>query len=179
MKRDMFGIGSRISHSEFGDGVVTGINSMTYTVTFMKSGQEDIPKDDEKIVIIERIEPDHDHVSLYDVEQSLLSILKKWAGEPEVVHLGDRWKGGSIVLKPRDSGLQSKEIPIDMFFHKIILIRDRLRVLEQKINGSKGLEEDAKVELQQYITRIYGSLTTFNVLFKFKEDQFVGEKLKD
>jgi len=78
-----------------------------------------------------------------------------------------------LIMQPKDKSLQAKEIPIDAFFHKIVMTRDRLRVMEQKINASK-LSDAEKVELQQYVTRIYGSLTTFNVLFRFKEDQFKG-----
>ena len=81
-----------------------------------------------------------------------------------------------MILKPSDDSMKSKEIPIDTFFHKIVMVRDRLRVMEQRINASKKLSDEDKVNLQQYITRIYGSLTTFNVLFKYKEDHFVGEK---
>jgi hypothetical protein len=94
------------------------------------------------------------------------------------VPLGDKWTGGKVMLVPGRQDLQSKEIPIDAFFHKIVMLRDRLRVMEQKINASKGLSDEEKVALQQYITRIYGSLTTFNVLFTDKEDQFVGERSK-
>ncbi len=81
-----------------------------------------------------------------------------------------------MLLQPKDASLKPKEIPIDVFFHKIIMARDRLRVLEQNINSNKNLSDEEKVNLQQYITRIYGSFTTFNVLFKNKEHWFVGEK---
>ena len=87
----------------------------------------------------------------------------------------ERWQ---IDLEPGDTALQSKEIPIDGFFHKITMVRDRLRVMEQKINSSTNLDEQEKIDLQQYITRSYGSLTTFNVLFKLKEQQFKGQSSK-
>ena len=81
-----------------------------------------------------------------------------------------------MILVPGQEGAKEKEIPIETFFHKIVMVRDRLRVMEQRINSSKVLTDEDKVNLQQYITRIYGSLTTFNVLFKYKEHNFVGEK---
>ncbi|MBI1823136.1 MAG: hypothetical protein HY200_02795 [Nitrospirae bacterium] len=95
------------------------------------------------------------------------------------VELMDRWTGGEVILKPSQSGLESKKIPLDTFFHKIVMIRDRLRVMEQQINGHKVLSDSEKVQLQQYITRIYGSLTTFNILFKNKADHFIGQKGED
>jgi hypothetical protein len=97
----------------------------------------------------------------------------------QTVELGGRWSGGKIEIWPRDVSLGAKELPIDAFFHKIVMLRDRLRVLEQQINGHPKLDDEDKVHLQQYITRCYGSLTTFNALFKNKEDHFVGQSNKD
>ena len=93
--------------------------------------------------------------------------------------LGSRWQGGELVLKPGRDGTQEKRIPLDAFFHKIVMVRDKLRVLEQKINGHAGLSAEDKVQLQAYITGCYGSLTTFNGLFATKEDQFVGQSGRD
>ncbi len=92
--------------------------------------------------------------------------------------IGERWAGGEIELRPGKEGTQSKVIPLDVFFRKIVMVREKLRVLEQKVNQNKSLGADDKVQLQQYITAAYGSLTTFNVLFKDKEDQFTGQKSK-
>ena len=172
----LLGIGSRINHAEYGKGVVTNVSSKEYWVTFINGGLETIAIDSE-FEVIEAAENEVDTISLYDVEQSLLSILKKWNGLGEPVAIGDKWKGGNMKLVPGQAGLAHKDVPIDVFFHKIVMLRDRLRVMEQKINAS-NLEEIEKVELQQYITRIYGSLTTFNILFKSQNDHFVGEKTK-
>jgi hypothetical protein len=172
----LLGIGSRINHTKYGKGVVTNVSSKEYWVTFIDGGLETIELNSE-FEIIEAAENEVDTISFYDVEQSLLSILKKWNGLGEPVAIGDKWKGGNMKLVPGQAGLAHKDVPIDVFFHKIVMLRDRLRVMEQKINASK-LEEIEKVELQQYITRIYGSLTTFNILFKSQNDYFVGEKSK-
>ncbi len=172
----LLGIGSRINHAEYGKGVVTNVSSKEYWVTFIDGGLETIDLNS-PFEVIEAAENEVDTISFYDVEQSLLSILKKWNGLGEPVAIGDKWKGGNMKLEPGQAGLAHKDVPIDVFFHKIVMLRDRLRVMEQKINASK-IEEIEKVELQQYITRIYGSLTTFNVLFKSQSDYFVGEKTK-
>ena len=105
--------------------------------------------------------------------QAIREVMRE---ESQPVALAPKWEGGTMVLKPRDAQLQSKEIALDQLFHKIVMIRDRLRVLEQKVNAHDKLSDAEKVELQQYVTRCYGSLTTFNVLFKDERDRFVGEK---
>jgi len=92
-------------------------------------------------------------------------------GDPE---MGGRWEGGELILKPGKPGTQEKRIPLDVLFHKIVMIRDKLRVLEQKLNAHEGLSAADKVQLQAYITGCYGSLTTFNLLFAKREDGFTG-----
>jgi hypothetical protein len=92
------------------------------------------------------------------------------------VNLGGKWEGGEIVLKPGKDGLQEKRIPIDALFNKVVMIRDKLRLLEQKINAHPKLTAEEKVQMQQYVTGCYGSLTTFNVLFAERDDGFVGQK---
>lgn len=170
----LLGIGSRINHPEYGKGVVTNVTSKHYWVTFIENGLETIDIDSE-FEVIEAADGDVDAVSFFDVETSLVEILKRWSDVSEVIPIADKWKGGQLILEPQDTNLQSKEIPIETFFHKIVMVRDRLRVMEQKINSS-SLDDQDKVDLQQYITRIYGSLTTFNILFKVKDHQFVGSK---
>ena len=108
------------------------------------------------------------------VRNAVKDELQPVLADDEPVELGGRWEGGKLEIWPRDPGLGAKEIPIDVFFHKIVMLRDRLRVLEQQINGHAKLSDEDKVHLQQYITRCYGSLTTFNVLFRHKEDHFSG-----
>jgi len=108
----------------------------------------------------------------------LMEIFREASGEVEVP-LAAKWEGGVIQLVPGKSELQGKELPIDALFHKVVMVRDRLRTLEQKLNGHPKLSDAEKVEMQQYITRCYGSLTSFNVLFRDKPDQFVGQKGED
>lgn len=172
----ILGIGSRISHPEYGKGVITNVSSKEYWVTFIENGLETIDIDS-AFEVIEAAENEVDTISFFDVEKSLKQILQKWSDITPSAPIADKWKGGKLILDPGQAGVAGKEVPIDQFFHKIVMVRDRLRVMEQKINASK-LDESEKIDLQQYITRIYGSLTTFNVLFKSNSDYFVGEKTK-
>ncbi|MBS1608402.1 MAG: hypothetical protein JSS70_06525 [Bacteroidetes bacterium] len=176
MEQTNLGIGTRLQHTQFGPGVIVGIRYATYLISFINHGIKEIDKTDEKL---DEIIPENATAEIEthsDVEKSLLKILRLWGGLQEKVLLGDRWIGGTLILQPADKTLKPKEIPIDDFFHKIVMLRDRLRVLEQNINSNKKLNDEDKVNLQQYITRCYGSLTTFNVLFKNKEHWFVGDK---
>ncbi len=170
------GIGTRLQHTQFGPGVVVGIRYATYLISFIYHGVKEVDKNDNKLeeIIPENVSEEIETHS--EVEKSLLKILRLWGGISEVVPLGDRWVNGTMVLQPADKSLKPKEIPLSDFFHKIVMLRDRLRVMEQQINAHKGLSDEDKVNLQQYITRIYGTLTTFNVLFRSKEHWFVGEK---
>lgn len=112
---------------------------------------------------------------LDDLKNALREVLHE-EGIIGNTPLGDKWKGGRLYFEPHDPNQQGKEIPIEVFFHKIVMLRDKLRVMEQKINSDKNLSDEDKVNLQQYLTQIYGTLTTFNVFFKFKEDHFTGQK---
>lgn len=109
-------------------------------------------------------------------KEELMEIFREAAGDAELPPLAGKWEGGVVQLVPGKRELQAKELPIDNLFHKVVMIRDRLRTLEQKLNAHPKLSDAEKVELQHYITRIYGSLTSFNVLFREKTDQFVGAK---
>ncbi|HQW96627.1 MAG: hypothetical protein M9911_03190 [Saprospiraceae bacterium] len=172
---ELLGVGSRISHPSYGDGVVIKLNPENYEICFMTYGIKQISKDFDRFSIIERIEPSEE-VSFSEAEKSLIRILKQWSDVSEIVPLGDKWKGGIMELRPSNISLKSKEIPIETFFHKIVMLRDRVRVMEQRINSHPLMNDEDKVNMQQYITRIYGSLTSFNVLFKNADQQFVGEK---
>lgn len=176
MEQLTLGIGTRLQHTQYGPGVVVGVRYATYLISFINYGIKEIDKSDEGLeeIIPENVTEEIETHS--DIERSLLKILRLWNGVSEVVPLGERWQGGTLILQPADKSLKPKELPIEDFFHKIVMLRDRLRVLEQQVNAHKKLSDEDKVNLQQYITRIYGSLTTFNVLFKNKEQWFVGEK---
>jgi hypothetical protein len=171
---EILGVGSRIKHPSFGVGVVIRLHKRIYDVCFVESEIKPVSKDF-AVEVIDRIEPEY-NVSFTEAEDALIKILREWSDITEVVSIGDKWKNGTLVLRPGDRSLKEQEVPIDVFFNKIVMLRDRLRVMEQKINAHKGLSNDEKFDLQQYITRIYGSLTTFNILFKHKGDQFEGQK---
>lgn len=176
MEQTTLGIGTRLQHTQYGPGVIVGIRYATYFISFINAGVKEIDKTDADLdeIIPENVTEEIETHS--EVEKSLLKILRLWGGVSEQVPLGERWQKGVMILQPGDTSLKPKEIPIEDFFHKIVMLRDRLRVLEQNINSSKNLSDEEKVNIQQYITRCYGSLTTFNVLFKNKEQWFVGEK---
>ena len=175
MSETLLGIGSRVKHPQFGKGVVIQIRSDVYEITFIEHGTRQITRDYEGLEIIDAVETPSDLATFEKIEKSLIHILRRFSDLQETVSLGNRWTGGKLLMIPGEAGLKEKEIPMDVFFHKIVMVRDRLRVMEQKINTS-GLTDEEKVDLQQHITRIYGSLTTFNVLFKNKEDYFIGDK---
>jgi|SRR5690606_7109015 len=170
------GIGTRLQHTQFGPGVIVGIRYATYLISFIHQGIKEVDKNDPNLdeIIPENVTAEIETQS--EMEKSLLKILRLWGGMNENVPLGDRWQNGVMLLQPADKSQKPKEIPIETFFHKLVMARDRLRVLEQQLNAHKQLSDEEKVNLQQYITRIYGSFTTFNILFKNKEHWFTGEK---
>ncbi|MDR2064741.1 MAG: hypothetical protein LBP85_03405 [Prevotellaceae bacterium] len=175
-------VGTVIDHERYGQGVVAKVNFTDYEVYFERSGKISILKTNTDYKVIEHSEKEYDEtdkIAFEDVEKTLTVILEKYNGLQENVQLGDRWIGGKMILQPANASMQSKEIPVETFFHKIVMLRDRLRVLEQNINSHAKLSDEDKINIQQYITRIYGTLTTFNVLFKEKDDNFVGTGSKD
>lgn len=172
------GIGSRVEHPHFGKGVIVDVASETYTIWFKsQNGTKSINKDYE-LKVLQATEGGSDTatsgLTLADIEQALDNILERRLHEMQLVPMGNKWTNGIMILKPGETGLQEKEVPIETFFHKIVMVRDRLRLIEQKINAHKTLTDEEKVDLQQYVTAIYGSLTTFNVLFKETHHQFKG-----
>ena len=144
---------------------------------FFSGGMEEIDRK-EDLEIVEVLESANNMVSIDVVEDIFYGMMSRYTDATERVYLADKWKGGLMVLEPKDENLSVKEIPIETFFHKIVMVRDRLRVLEQSINSHKVLDDQDKVNMQQYVTRMYGSLTTFNVLFRDKEQHFKGEGKK-
>ena len=177
----MTGIGAKIIHPSHGEGVIFGRDGEFWRVYFQDHGEKSIAMEYNGLEILEDAldiaKPDVSDI-MTAMEHVLEDFTDRLRGDdrPQDVTLADKWDGGVLLIQPEDTDMKPKEIPIDAFFHKIVMTRDRLRVLEAKINSNSKMSDSDKVEIQQYITKIYGSLTTFNVLFKYKEDWFVGEK---
>ena len=173
----MIGIGARIAHPKYGEGAIFGESGAAWRIFFQEHGEKELAKTYESYEVVEPApERAGGGIGLEDVIAAVENVFDQYLESPDPIDLGDKWEGGTMELRPGDDSLKPKEIPIETFFHKVVMLRDRLRVLEQNINSHKVLTDEDKVNLQQYITRCYGSLTTFNVLFDRKEDWFVGEK---
>jgi len=169
------GVGSRVKHPTFGNGVVIQVKSDSYEITFIENGTKNLMKDAPGLIVVDAVETPDDLLSYDKIERRIIKILRDYSDIQETVPLAGRWTGGKLILVPGDPDLKEKEMPVEVFFHKIVMIRDRLRVLEQRVNSSE-LNDEEKLNIQQYITRIYGSLTSFNVLFKEKSHNFVGDR---
>lgn len=176
---DGFHTGQVVYHIEFGTGRVVNIDDENgrVIVNFIKAGvksfgtgQADDELSDTPLAPEEESDMDTD-----ELKEAIRQVLRE-EGLVGETPIGDKWDGGEMVLNPGTPGLQSKQVPIDTFFHKIVMVRNQLRMLEQNINSHAKLTDAEKVDIQQYITRCYGSLTTFNVLFADKKDWFVGSK---
>ncbi len=177
MEERSSGIGSIVNHPEFGKGVIIQLTSESYEVTFIDHGIKKIMRSFEGLEVVEAVDEDIDIVSYEKVEKSFIKLIRSITDIQETVPLADKWAGGRIIFEPGNTTYKGKDMPIDAFFHKIVMLRDRLRVMEQRINSS-NISDTEKVNLQVYITRIYGTLTSFNVLFAEKDHHFVGEKGK-
>jgi hypothetical protein len=169
-------IGMKVRHPQYGVGVVKSLAGQTAEIAFDDSQRTIAPASSD-------LQPAEPTATLSELEMPLAKLIRDTAQamvealgleQKDVVieDLATRWQKGTLIMQPSDSSLQSKDIPLETFFHKIVMIRNNLRVLEQKVNASDKLSEADKFDLQQYITRCYGSLTTFNILFKNKDDQF-------
>jgi len=169
-------VGMSVRHPQYGLGTIKTISESTADILFT-DGKRTIAPD------AAGLEPAEAQVTFSGLNVPLAQLIEQTVtaavhrlglGRPDLLvdQLGARWHGGKVVLHPADPLLQTKEVPLEVFFHKIVMLRNNLRVLEQKINAHEKLSDGEKVEMQQYITRCYGSLTTFNVLFQEKEDQF-------
>jgi hypothetical protein len=179
MKAEALHIGMKIRHPQYGVGVVKAVTEQSSEIQF-DTGKRTISPE------TAGIEPADPQVSVTSLDRPLNLVIADAVAatvrelgleRPDstiIEQLGARWHRGKMVLHPADPAAQTKEVPLEAFFHKIVMMRNNLRVLEQKVNAHPTLTDGDKVELQQYITRCYGSMTTFNVLFKNREDQFKG-----
>jgi hypothetical protein len=176
MKIEALHIGMEVDHPHYGVGVVKGLSEKVAEILFQE-GMRSVSPEGSHLQPADPVATlSGREISLWQfIEQTVRALVTEMGLEkPESVveQLGSRWHQGRLVLHPADPGLQAKEVPLETFFHKIVMIRNNLRVLEQKINSHEKLSEAEKVEMQQYISRCYGSLTTFNILFQNREDQF-------
>ncbi len=169
-------IGMRVLHPRYGVGVVKSLTEHTADVSFDDAPRTLAPESSgltsaEPTAALTELQVPLDQL-IRETAQSVVDALGFQKDDSIVEGLANRWQRGTLVIKSADTSLQPKEVPIETFFHKIVMIRNNLRVLEQKVNASDKLSDADKFDIQQYITRCYGSLTTFNVLFKNKDDQF-------
>ncbi len=165
-----YGIGTIVKHPHLGRGKIAGYDGPFYVVQF-KGEQKRIPLNYRDLEVVELCSDPE----LSKIRQVFAEVLGDYGWIDTELELGQRWMGGTMKLIPGKEGTQAKEIPLEIFFKKIIGIRERLRVLEQKVNNHPRLEQEDKLELESYITRCYGSLTSFNVLFADKGSHFKGE----
>jgi hypothetical protein len=176
MKIQNLAAGQKVRHAQYGEGVVNSVSHADVSILFGNILRTVDPDLVEPFVPEPSVNLEGQSLPIQElIESTVEAAFRRFGVEDPsdvVDELGTRWHQGKIVLHPADPTLQPKEIPLEIFFHKIVGIRNQLRVLEQKINANEKLTDADKIELQQYITRSYGSLTTFNLLFKNKEDQF-------
>ena len=177
MKIETLHIGQRVRHPQHGTGVVKALNASAAEIAFDDGVQRSVAPE---LAGLQPAEALAEVTGLAvplgqlvrEAAEATVSALGLESPKAVITELGLRWRGGRLVLHSADPALQTKEVPLETFFHKIVMVRNNLRVLEQKINAHAKLTDGEKVEMQQYITRSQGSLTTFNVLFKEKEEQF-------